>query len=63
MVNQHRTPIQQQQCVVGVNFRLNYIYRPGDDLFIVFNEFRDRSQATTDLDRQLIVKFTHSFDF
>ena len=49
--------------VVGVNFRLNYIYRPGDDLFIVFNEFRDRSQATTDLDRQLIVKFTHSFDF
>ena len=49
--------------VVGVNFRLNYIYRPGDDLFIVFNEFRDRSGATTDLDRQLIVKFTHSFDF
>jgi len=49
--------------VVGVNFRLNYIYRPGDDLFIVFNEFRDRSQATTDLDRQFIVKFTHSFDF
>jgi len=49
--------------VVGLNFRLNYIYRPGDDLFIVFNEFRDRSQATTDLDRQFIVKFTHSFDF
>ena len=49
--------------VVGVNFRLNYLYRPGDDLFIVFNEFRDRSLATTDLDRQLIVKFTHSFDF
>jgi len=49
--------------VVGVNFRLNYIYRPGDDLFIVFNEFRDRNQATTDLNRQLIVKFTHSFDF
>ena len=49
--------------VVGVNFRLNYIYRPGDDLFIVFNEFRDRSQPTTDLDRQLIMKFTHSFDF
>ena len=45
--------------VVGLNFRLNYIYRPGDDLFIVFNEFRDRSQATTDLDRQFIVKFTH----
>ena len=49
--------------VVGLNFRLNYIYRPGDDLFIVFNEFRDRSGATIDLDRQFIVKFTHSFDF
>ena len=49
--------------VLGVNFRLNYIYRPGDDLFIVFNEFRDRSQPTTDLDRQIVVKFTHSFDF
>ena len=49
--------------VGGVNFRLNYLYRPGDDLFIVFNEFRDRSLGTTDLDRQLIVKFTHSFDF
>ena len=49
--------------ILGVNFRLNYIYRPGDDLFIVFNEFRDRSQPTTDLNRQIIVKFTHSFDF
>ena len=49
--------------LLGVNFRLNYIYRPGDDLFIVFNEFRDRSQPTTEVDRHIIVKFTHSFDF
>ena len=47
----------------GVNFRLNYIYRPGDDLFIVFNEFREDSGPVTDIDRSFIVKFTHSFDF
>ncbi len=49
--------------VAGVNFRLNYIYRPGDDLFIVFNDFRDSSEPTTEVDRQIVVKFTHSFDF
>jgi hypothetical protein len=42
-----------------VNFRLNYIYRPGDDLFVVYNQTR-RSDLT---DRAIIVKFTHSFDF
>ena len=49
--------------LLGVNFRLNYIYRPGDDLFIVFNEFRENSGPVTDIDRSVIVKFTHSFDF
>ena len=43
----------------NVNFRLNYIYRPGDDLFVVFTQTRE-SDLT---DRQIIVKFTHSFDF
>ena len=47
----------------GVNFRLNYIYRPGDDLFIVYNEFQDRRHPITDIDRSLIFKLTHSFDF
>ncbi len=47
----------------GVNFRLNYIYRPGDDLFIVYNESQDRRDPITDIDRSLILKFTHSFDF
>jgi hypothetical protein len=42
-----------------VNFRLNFIYRPGDDLFVVYNQTR-RSDLT---DRAIIVKFTHSFDF
>ena len=49
--------------LIGVNFRLNYIYRPGDDFFIVYNNFRDRTDAPAELDRSLAVKFTHSFDF
>ncbi len=49
--------------VIGLNFRLNYIYRPGDDLFIVINAFGDRSISPTEVDRSLIVKLTHSFDF
>ncbi len=43
----------------NINFRLNYIYRLGDDLFVVYNQTR-RSDLT---DRTIIVKLTHSFDF
>jgi hypothetical protein len=44
--------------------RLNYIYRPGDDLFIVYNQSRlagggSRNQP----DRSLMVKLTYSLDF
>ena len=47
-----------------VNFRLNYIYRPGDDFFIVYNENRDFNNAFGGLiNRTLLVKFNHSFDF
>ena len=42
--------------------RLNYIYRPGDDFFVVFNQSRDRTLGG-DPDRSLMVKLTHSFDF
>ena len=49
--------------VIGVNFRLNYIYRPGDDLFIVYSDFRERQNSPSEMDRSLAVKFTHSFDF
>ncbi len=49
--------------LIGVNFRLNYIYRPGDDFFIVYSDFRDRTDAPSALDRSLAIKFTHSFDF
>ncbi len=48
---------------IGVNFRLNYIYRPGDDFFIVYNDFRNRTDLPAELDRSLAIKFTHSFDF
>ena len=49
--------------VMGVNFRLNYIYRPGDDLFIVYSDFRERQNSPSEMDRSLAIKFTHSFDF
>ena len=43
----------------NANFRLNWIYQPGDDLFLVFTQTR-RSDST---DRAVILKFTHSLDF
>jgi len=47
------------QDLVNFNFRLNWIYRPGDDFFLVYRQTR-RSNLT---DRELILKLTHSFDF
>ncbi len=44
------------------NFRLNYIFRPGDDLFLVYNETRSYGPLSGLLNRALIVKFTYSFD-
>ena len=47
-----------------VYVRLNYIYRPGDDLFIVFNQSRQGSgRSRNDPDRSLMVKLTYSLDF
>lgn len=43
----------------GINFRLNWIYRPGDDLFLVYNQEGSSGQT----DRAIILKFTHSLDF
>jgi hypothetical protein len=48
---------------IGVNFRLNYIYRPGDDLFFVYNDSRDRTDSPAEMDRSFVIKLTHSFDF
>jgi Domain of unknown function (DUF5916)/Carbohydrate family 9 binding domain-like len=49
---------------VGFNFRLNYIYRPGDDFFFIYNEGR-RVDGPFDgqLDRTVQGKLTYSFDF
>jgi hypothetical protein len=43
--------------------RLNYIYRPGDDLFIVYNESRQGAATRNEPDRSLMVKLTYSLDF
>ncbi len=46
------------------NFRLNYIFRPGDDIFVVYNESRNYGAGVTNplQDRAFIVKFTYSLD-
>lgn len=46
------------------NFRLNYIFRPGDDIFVVYNESRNYGSGITNRlqDRAFIVKFTYSLD-
>ena len=45
--------------LVNVNFRLNWIYRPGDDFFLVFSQTQDSGLT----DRAIILKLTHSFEF
>jgi hypothetical protein len=42
--------------------RLNYIYRPGDDLFLVYRDTRNGLNPEFS-DRAFLVKFTRSFDF
>ena len=42
--------------------RLNYIYRPGDDIFVVFNQARDRVLGG-EPDRSIMLKMTYSIDF
>jgi len=44
-------------------FRLNYIFRPGDDVFVVFNQSTVPGTAGTLRDRTVLVKTTYSFDF
>ncbi len=49
--------------LIGMNFRLRYNYRSGDDLYIVVNTFRRGHGLLADIDRSIVVKFAHSFDF
>ena len=48
--------------IKGFNFRLNYIYRPGDDFFLVYRDTRNGLNSEFS-DRTFLVKFTRSFDF
>jgi hypothetical protein len=50
---------------VNFRFRLNYIYRPGDDIFLIYNEGRNTNELDPDalLGRSLMLKWTYSFDF
>jgi hypothetical protein len=43
-------------------FRLNYIYRPGDDVFLVFNR-STQAVAGRPADYTVMLKFTYSIDF
>jgi hypothetical protein len=58
----------------GYSFRLNYIFRPGDDFFLIYNEGRQGGEFYRDglrledperqhNDRTLQAKLTYSFDF
>ena len=55
--------LNSQDREFGVNFRLNYIYRPENDLFVVYNETRTYGEGGELQNRALIVKMTYSFDF
>ena len=49
---------------VNFRFRLNYIFRPGDDLFFIYNEGRNLDDLRQGLvGRSFLVKWTYSFDF
>ncbi|MBI4479803.1 MAG: carbohydrate binding family 9 domain-containing protein [Acidobacteria bacterium] len=52
----------------GYNFRLNYIFRPGDDFFLIYNEGRqidgtNHNSRSGEKDRTVQAKLTYSFDF
>ncbi len=49
---------------VNFRFRLNYIYRPGDDIFFIYNEGRNIDELESGLvGRSFMLKWTYSFDF
>jgi hypothetical protein len=55
--------LNSQDRGVGLNFRLNYIIRPGDDLFFVYNEARLYGDQGGLHNRSLIAKVAVSFDY
>ncbi|HEY7678959.1 MAG TPA: hypothetical protein VIC04_00475, partial [Terriglobia bacterium] len=55
--------LNSQDKEYSMNFRLNYIFRPEDDLFIVYNETRTYGAGGGLQNRALIVKMTFSLDY
>jgi hypothetical protein len=51
--------------IAVVNLRLNYIYRPNDHFFLIYNESRtlSGSPGPRQWNRSIIAKVTHSWDF
>jgi hypothetical protein len=44
-------------------FRLNYIFRPGDNIFFVFNQTTEPTSLARERDRAVMLKWTYAFDF
>ncbi|MBI4454398.1 MAG: carbohydrate binding family 9 domain-containing protein [Acidobacteria bacterium] len=59
-----RTIIQYNSTdsIAGVQFLLDYIFRPGNDFFVIYNDGRTLENFGPK-DRTLAVKLTYSFDF
>lgn len=51
-----------QDREVLANFRLNYIFRPGDDLFVVYSQSSLYGDAERPADHTFTVKLTYSLD-
>jgi hypothetical protein len=47
--------------LISVNSRFNWIYRPGADVFLVYNQSWDTGNATRPADQAVIFKFTYLF--
>jgi hypothetical protein len=54
--------VNSQDQQYAFNFRLNYILRSNDDVFIVYNETRSYGSGILPDNRALIVKLTYSLD-
>ena len=49
---------------LSANLRFNFKYRPGSDIYVVYNERRDEEGLPTDVaDRSFTVKWTYLFSF
>ncbi len=55
--------LNSQDQNVLMNFRVNYLYKPGDDLFLVYSESRIYGDASALVNRAIIAKLTYSVDF